>query len=179
MFKAENVREQAGLITGFMIGCLLFITPMISLYYNIYILLSRSVIFYSLAFAAGISLPFLILSLFDEKAIKVFADEKTRWYVQKILPLPLYISAAFLAVMIGLQAGINVFCGLIVLIALAVFFLWKKPFLKIKRILLVLLLIGIIFIPFFPTKKGYQIGNLSILTKPYCVSVFKKARLFI
>lgn len=154
MFKAENVREQAGLITGFMIGCLLFITPMISLYYNIYILLSRSVIFYSLAFAAGISLPFLILSLFDEKAIKVFADEKTRWYVQKILPLPLYISAAFLAVMIGLQAGINVFCGLIVLIALAVFFLWKKPFLKIKRILLVLLLIGVIFIPFFPNEKG-------------------------
>ena len=157
MFKTENVREQAGLITGFVIGCLLFITPMISLYYDIYILLSRSVIFYSLAFAAGVSLPFLFLSLFDEKSAKLSADEKTRWYVQKILSLPLYLPAAFLAIMIGLQAGIGVFCGLVVLIALTAltaFSLWKKPSLKIKRILFVPLLAGIIFIPFLPNEKG-------------------------
>lgn len=154
IFKTENVREQAGLITGFITGCLLFITPMISLYYDIYILLSRSVILYSLAFAAGVSLPFLVLSLFDEKAVKVSADEKTRLLVQKILALPLYIQAAFLAIMIELQAGIIVFSGSVVLIILAAFFLRKKTFLKIKWGVPALLLAGILFIPFLPNGKG-------------------------
>lgn len=151
--KTENVREKAGVIAGFIIGCLLFITPMTGMYYDIYVLLSRSVVLYSVLFAAGVSLPFLILSLYDNRAAAVTADEKTQKLISMLLPLPLYLQAVLLAVLIGAQAGLTAVGILVVLTALMIVCLKKFPFSKIFPVLAALVLIGFIFIPFFPNEN--------------------------
>lgn len=152
-FKTENVREKAGVITGFIIGCLLFITPMTGMYYDIYVLLSRSVVLYSVLFAVGVSLPFLILSLYDERAAAIVSDERAQKLIGKLLPLPLYVQAVLLAILVGAQAGLTAVGILIVLTALMIICFKKLPFSKIFPVLTVLVLIGIIFIPFFPNEN--------------------------
>lgn len=152
-FKTENVREKAGVITGFIIGCLLFITPMTGMYYDIYVLLSRSVVLYSVLFAVGVSLPFLILSLYDERAAAIVSDERAQKLIGKLLPLSLYVQAVLLAILVGAQAGLTAVGILIVLTALMIICFKKLPFSKIFPVLTVFVLIGIIFIPFFPNEN--------------------------
>mgnify|MGYP002600212468 CR=1 FL=1 len=153
VLKTENVREKAGVITGFVIGCLLFITPMTGMYYDIYVLLSRSVVLYSVLFAAGVSLPFLILSLYDDRAAAIASDERAQKLTGMLLPLPLYVQAVLLAVLVGAQAGLAAVGILAVLTALMVVCLKRLPFSKVLPALAMLVLIGIVFIPFFPNEN--------------------------
>lgn len=70
-----------------------------------------------------------------------------------LLPLPLYLQAVLLAVLIGAQAGLTAVGILVVLTALMIVCLKKFPFSKIFPVLAVLVLIGFIFIPFFPNEN--------------------------
>lgn len=151
-FKAEDIREKAGLITGLVTGALLFITPMTGMYYDIYVLLSRSIILYSIMFAAGVALPFLILSLYDKKAMAINPEIKAQIFIKRILPAPLYLQAVLMAALIAMEAGLVIFAALIVLIALTILCL-KKTSLNKKRILAISVLIGIVFIPLRPNEK--------------------------
>lgn len=152
-FGTTDVREKAGLILGFFIGCLLLITPMTGMYYDIYVLLSRSVVLYSLAFVAGVSLPILILSLYDKQAAEIVIDERSRKMIDMFLPLPLILQAVLLAVLIWSQAGWIV-SGILLLLAVSIVYcLNKAPDSKKLPIFIAIVVIGILFIPFFPNES--------------------------
>lgn len=157
VFKAENIREKAGLIVGFITGCLLFITPMTHMYYDIYELLSRSALLYFVLFAAGVSLPFTVLSLYDKRAAGIVADGRTEKLMKMILPLPLYFQAALLAALIAAQAGAAVFLISTVLTALIFVCLKKAPFSKVFPLLAVIMIIAAVFIPFRP--NGHDLNE--------------------
>ncbi len=157
-FKANDLREKAGLITGFIIGILLLITPMTAMYYDIYILLSRSVVLYFFIFAIGVGSPFLFLSLYDKKAMKIKTDSKTRNFIKRLFPCPLYLQALLMIILIAMEAGIIVFFGVIALIGLSVFCYIKTSFPK-KRIFTIAFLIGLLFIPLPPNEKDLNKGG--------------------
>ncbi len=170
VFQPEDIREKAGLIVGFITGCLLFITPMTGMYYDLYVLLSRSMILYSLAFAAGLSLPFLVLSFYDNRAAKIEVNERLQRQVKAILPIPLYLQALLLAILIGIQAGLTVFCIAVGLAILTIALLKRWPLLKKMPAFAILVLAGMIFIPFLPNEnnldtRGGEPFNESLLRR--------------
>ncbi len=153
VFGAEDVREKAGLIVGFIIGLLLFITPLTGMYYDIYVLLSRSVIVYSVAFVAGVSLPILILSLCDKQAAAFSVDDRTRKRVGLILPLPLILQAVLLAVLVWSQAGLGALGILSVLAVLITLCLKIAPTSKKLPIFIAIVCVGLVSIPFYPNEN--------------------------
>ena len=169
-FKAESVREKAGLICGFIVGLLLFITPMTSLYYEVYVLLSRSIVLYSIAFVAGTSLPFLILSLFDNSAAILPVNKKLYRQAKIILPLSLCVQIIFLAFLIGAQLGLIYFiAAVLIALMIIVFFHFKNvSSLAFMCIFSILIILSIIFIPFSANEndlnqKGGEVFNEDLL----------------
>ena len=154
VFQPADIREKAGLIVGFITGSLLFITPMTGMYYDLYVLLSRSMILYSLAFAVGVSLPFLVLSFYDNRAATIEANKRLQRQVRTILPLPLYLQAFLLAILIGIQTGLTAFGVAVGLAILMIILLKTRLLLKKKPVFVVLILAGMMFIPFLPNENN-------------------------
>lgn len=153
MFRPADVRESAGLAAGFVAGALLLITPLTGMYYDTALLLSKSPVFYSLSFAAGTSLPFLILSLYDKRAAALDVNAKARRLFFVILPVPLCVQAAAALALVWMETGLAVFAMAVALIGAAAVLFQVYPQRK-KVIATVLLLVAIILIPPLPNAKS-------------------------
>ena len=155
-FKAEEVREKAGMIVGFVTGALLLITPMTSFYYELYILLSRSPIIYSLTFAAGVSLPFLALSFLDKRGAALPEDKRAQKLIRMVLPFPLFFQILFLLLDILVGTSVNIFVLCFVLIVLSMSVVLKFPRFKRKYVLALLLVMASAFVSPFPEKNAFN-----------------------
>lgn len=151
--KANFLWEKAGIITGFAAGILLLITPMTDLYYQTYDLLSRSFIFYSLAFLLGLSSPFLLLLRLKKLSVAFEETEQISRLINLGMPLPLYFQILILLLLIGCETGIEIAAGIILLLCIFLLIIWKiKTFPKKRAI--VFPLIGLIFVPLHPSDKN-------------------------
>ena len=152
VFDFEDEREKAGAVAVIVIGLLLLITPMTNLYYQTYDLLSQSYLFYSIAFLAGLAVPFLILSLFIEQ----ITETKQNKYVHRILGwivfLSFYLQALMLLLSIGVDVEKNVLFGTIALVVVSIV-LMKKAKQFFNKGLACITLIGVCFIPLMPSEK--------------------------
>ena len=155
-FKAEEVREKAGLIVGFITGVLLLITPMTSFYYEVYILLSRSPIIYSLTFAAGVSLPFLAVSFLDKRGAALPEDKRAQKLIRMVLPFPLFFQILFLLLDVLVGTDVDIFVLCFVLIVLGASTVLKFPQFKQKYVLAILLVMASAFVPPFPEKDSFN-----------------------
>lgn len=153
MFRPADVRESAGLAAGFVAGALLAVTPLTGMYYDTALLLSKSPVLYSLSFAAGAGVPFLVLSLYDKRAAALEMNAKARRLFSVILPVPLCVSAAAALVLIWMETGLAVFAMAVALIGAAVVLFQVYPHKK-KAVAAVLLLIAVILIPPLPNTKS-------------------------
>ena len=95
------------MLTGFVTGALLFVTPATRLYFDTYLLLSKSVVLYSVGFSVGVFAPFIALSLLDKRAEEFPVHEKQRKIMAFILPLPLIAQIIALLAIIGVETDIK------------------------------------------------------------------------
>ena len=158
VLRANFAREQAGVIIGLAAGLLLLITPMTDLYYQTYELLSRSIVFYSFAFLAGLLLPFLLLLRLKKMKLIFEETEQFKYLIDLGMPLPLYFQSLILLLLIGSEAGMKVVAGIVLLLAIFLLVMWKiKAFIKKGAILLPL--VGLIFVPLHPSDKNLNNWN--------------------
>lgn len=158
-FQNATPREQAGLLTGFVTGALLFVTPATRLYFDTYLLLSKSVVLYSVGFAVGVLAPFIALSLLDKRAEEFPVYEKQRKIMAFILPLPLIAQIIALLAIIGVETDIKlttVAAVLLIVMASAV-----KRVAKVTTAPIVAILAALSVLPLFP-KQGNLMERLSV-----------------
>lgn len=153
LFRPADIRESAGLAAGFIAGVLLLITPLTGMYYDMALMLSKSPVFYSLSFAAGASVPFLILSLCDKRAAALEMNEKARRLFSVVLSVPLCVPAAAALALIWMETGLAVFSMSVALIGAAAVLFQVYPQRK-KAVATVLLLVAVILIPPLPNIKN-------------------------
>ena len=155
VFQIEYTREKAGMIAGLVCGFLLLITPLTHLYNQIGGILAESVVLYSLFFAAGVLLPFLMLALFYQKTAEIDNNPNTEKFMNLVVPVPLYQQAAILVFSVATQAGLKIFGEICVLLAVSFLFVQKNGKLW-KKITLLVIAGGIFLVPFYPSDCDWN-----------------------
>lgn len=159
LLDLDSAREKSGFAVGLAAGLLLLITPMTGLFFDVYILLLKSPVFYSAAFLAGIVAPFLLMGILDEKAERLPESTDITRKLEPVIILPLIFPAIVLLIIIGMETGIYICIGTLVLAAL-LYFACKDRRLKRfprKYIFGAALMAGVLFIPLLP--NSYDINN--------------------
>lgn len=157
-FQNAAPREQAGLLTGFVTGALLLVTPATRLYFDTYLLLSKSVVLYSVGFAVGVLAPFVALSLMDKRAEGFPVYEKQRKIMAVVAPLPLLAQIAALLAIIRIETDVKTLAVAAVLLAAAV--IAVKRVKRAETAIAVVVLAALPALPLFP-KQGNLMERLS------------------
>lgn len=155
----DTTREKSGFAVGLTAGVLLLITPMTGLYFDVYILLLKSPVFYSAAFLAGIVSPFLLMGILDEKAEMLPESIETARRLEPVIMLPLLFPAVVLLIIIGMETGMSVCLGTLVLAALLYVACKSRRLVRFPRkyIFAAALMLGVLFIPLLP--NSYNMNN--------------------
>lgn len=156
LIQSDSVQEDAGFIVCVITGVLLLITPMTMLYYQVYSLLVRSFIFYSLGFLSGIVMLFWILSFFGEQMEDVEEDERAQRLINLIIPIPLYFQVFVLFLSMVSEVGTDALWESAALICAVWLVAQKAKQIRFKSIITGAL-IACVFIPFYPTKNNLNV----------------------
>lgn len=159
LLDLDSVREKSGFAVGMTAGLLLLITPMTGLYFDIYILLLKSPVFYSAAFLAGIAAPFLLMGILDEKAEMLPESTETARKLEPVITLPLIFPAVVLLVIIGMETGMAICLETLALAVLLYFACRSRRLARFSRkyIFAAALMIGVLIIPLLP--NSYNMNN--------------------